>query len=229
MPGPAWPDDDPAEAAIVAANCATLLQDLVRDASLRLVPTLETVCDWHRRIYDGCRPPVAAYVGHFRGDAGFPELVDYEVGVGLPTPDGLREKVGVWASDLAPQLRAFERGVRSALAVLDPQLPAGRRPDTADELETIVRLVAEVHGEWVRLHPFVNGNGRTARVWAAFLAVRYGLPPFVRLKPRPDDIAYARAAKRSMGRPPDFQGDHREAVAVFAHMLTLAVRPTNES
>jgi hypothetical protein len=30
---------------------------------------------------------------------------------------------------------------------------------------------------------------------------------------------------RSMGRPPDFSGDHREAVAVFAHLLALSLLP----
>lgn len=76
-------------------------------------------------------------------------------------------------------------------------------------------------GEWVRIHPFVNGNGRTARLWTVFIARRYQLPALVSLQPRPADVAYARAAKRSMGRPPDFVGDHTEASAVFAHLLAL--------
>ena len=32
-----------------------------------------------------------------------------------------------------------------------------------------------------------NSNGRTARMWANSLAMRYSLPPFVHLRPRPDD------------------------------------------
>ena len=69
--------------------------------------------------------------------------------------------------------------------------------------------------------PFVNGHGRTARLLAAHISLRYGLPIFVTLKPRPDDVAYARAARQSMGRPPAFIGDHSEATAVFVHLLAL--------
>jgi len=94
-----------------------------------------------------------------------------------------------------------------------------------DELDAVVGLTARVHGEWVRLHPFANGNGRIARVWAAWLALRYSLPVFVTVKPRPGDLAYARAARDSMGRPPDFTGDHSTATAVFAHLLTLTLLP----
>jgi fido (protein-threonine AMPylation protein) len=223
--GPNWADDDPAEAPLIAGNCADLLRDLAVTAAQRPPPTLFDVRQWHRRIYAGCVPPLACYVGNFRGDARYAELVDFEVGIGTPMPDGLPEKVGVWARDLQPLLDAFEQGLQRAVAVLDTALPVGQPPATVDELDSVVRLAAEVHGEWLRLHPFANGNGPTARVWAASLALRYALPVFVQLKPRPDDVAYVRAAKRSMGRPPDFRGHHQEAFAVFAHMLTLSLLP----
>jgi hypothetical protein len=94
----------------------------------------------------------------------------------------------------------------AALAQLDSALPVGRRPRTVDELEAVMRLIALIHGEWVRLHPFANGNARTARLLAAFIALRYSLPVFVSIKPRPDDVTYARASKASMGRPPNVLG-----------------------
>ena len=46
-------------------------------------------------------------------------------------------------------------------------------------------LAAWAHSKWVRIHPFANGNGRTARTWANLLLLRYGLRPVVRLRPRP--------------------------------------------
>jgi hypothetical protein len=48
----------------------------------------------------------------------------------------------------------------------------------------VIDLCAWVHAEWVRIHPFANGNGLTARLWANSLAVRYGLPPFIRFAPK---------------------------------------------
>lgn len=225
MPGPAWSDDDPADRLTIADNCRRLLRHLSATSERRSAPTLADATEWHRRIYEGCRVPSRAYLGHFRGDADRPDLVDYEVGVGTVLADGLPEKVGVWAADVGGALDRFIGGLRAALVVLDDRLPRGCPPDTVDDLHEVVMLTAEVHGEWLRIHPFADGNGRTARVWAAYVALRYGLPAFVQLKPRPDEIAYVRAARRSMGRPPAFGGSHDETVAVFAHLLSLALRP----
>lgn len=66
--------------------------------------------------------------------------------------------------------------------------------------------------EWVRIHPFANGNGRTARLWANSLALRYGLPPFMSVRPRPGgdyEVACAYA----------MQGDWEPMAAVFHQML----------
>jgi hypothetical protein len=109
------------------------------------------------------------------------------------------------------------------LSRLDGYLPVGDRPTTPEEVDAVVGLIAQVHGEWVRIHPFASGNGRTARTWAAWLALRYGLPVFVTLKPRPDDVGYAQAARASMGEPPDFVGDHEPAHRVFLDLLARAL------
>lgn len=51
------------------------------------------------------------------------------------------------------------------------------------------RVAAYIHCEIVRIHPFANGNGRTARACANYVALRYGkrLIPFDR--PRGEYIA----------------------------------------
>lgn len=67
---------------------------------------------------------------------------------------------------------------------LDNMIPPDTEPN-ADQTAAIVAVYAWAHAEWVRIHPFANGNGRTARLWANSLAMRYGLPPFAGLRPRP--------------------------------------------
>jgi len=86
---------------------------------------------------------------------------------------------------VATELTRFEAKLQTLVAELDALLPVGQEPD-ADQLAAIVDLCAWAHAEWVRIHPFANGNGRTARLWANSLAMRYGLPPFIRLRPRPN-------------------------------------------
>ena len=40
-------------------------------------------------------------------------------------------------------------------------------------------VAALLHGEFVKIHPFVDGNGRTARLLMNFVAMRNGYPPLV--------------------------------------------------
>lgn len=225
MPGPIWNEDDLRDTARIAANADALVRTFLASAEQRTKPTLATVCSWHTQLYAACTMPSPDYLGALRGDAGRPDLVGYEVGVGPLQPDGLPEKVGVWSHDVADAVDLLLADVCSALAVLDVRFPLGAAPRTVEDLDPLVTFIAAAHGEWVRIHPFANGNGRIARVWAAWLALRYGLPVFVSVKPRPDDIAYVRAGRASMGRPPDFRADHTEAANVFTQLLTLALLP----
>ena len=220
MPGPSWVDDDPADAWTIAANIANALDDARRLAARRSPLTQADLRRWHRITYQACAIPASAYVGGFRGD-GHADLVDYEVGIGSSMVDGFPERMGVWGRDVQPAVASLFGQIRLASAALDAVVAVGSTPTDVDVLAEVVGVGAAVHGEWIRIHPFANGNGRTARLLAAHVALRYGLPVFVTLKPRPRDVAYARAAASSMGRPPHFVGDHTEATAVFAHLLAL--------
>ena len=150
--------------------------------------------------------PIPYYAGEIRdSDSKFPELYGYEVSVGTQR--------GVDSRLVPQQLASFETAMEKAVAVLDLAIPAGGSPADEAQLQSVLTLCANAHGEWIRIHPFANGNGRTARLWANWCALRYGVPPFVRLKPRPEGSSYATASVLSM------RGDHQVMVAVFADML----------
>ena len=225
MPGPPWNNDDPGDGATIAANVKALTDALKNLAPLRAIPTLNDVLDWHSALYAGCSVPCDGYLGHLRGDRSVPELVGYDVGVGPTQPDGYPTKVGIWSQDVSTEVGALLRGIAAALIRLDAIVPVGSAPGGPLQLQAVVALCAAIHGEWLRIHPLANGNGRTARLWAAFIALRYGLPVFVTIKPRPNDAAYALAGSASMGRPPDFRGDHQPATNLFANMLAAALQP----
>jgi fido (protein-threonine AMPylation protein) len=166
--------------------------------------------DWHRRIYAGTAVPEFQYVGNVRdNDRRFPCLIDYELAVGTVR--------AVRAGDVPDALNAFVHSVSIATLSLDSAISVGRVPVAPGAVAAVVRLCAYTHGEWIRIHPFANGNGRTARLWANWMAVRYGLPPFVRIKPRPDDVLFAGAAEMSM------RGRHGPTEMMFAVMLRDAL------
>jgi Fic family protein len=204
----AWNDDPPGAETAIHKNCAGLLADIAREAATRSAPTVALAQDWHRRIYEGVALPVPYYAGEVRdSDNRFPELVGYEVAVA-----GLRCTP---AAQVPQELSNFEQSAQQAVDGLDAVIAAGQQPKDDRQLSEVITLCAVLHSEWVRIHPFANGNGRTARLWANWAALRYGLPPFVTIKPRPPFPAYAAAGVAGM------RGDHQTAIAAFAHMLDL--------
>lgn len=166
--------------------------------------------EWHRAIFRGVRLPVTYYAGEIRDrDPRFPELYGYEVVVG--------GALAVVSANVPAELARFERRVQEVCQRLDAAIPAGEQPATEVELRAAIALSANAHGEWVRIHPFANGNGRAARVWGNWIAVRYGLPPFVRIRPRPEGALYGMAAATSM------RGDHSLTTVLFGDLLNEAL------
>jgi fido (protein-threonine AMPylation protein) len=214
-----WHEDDPRNLSLIQTNAAQLSTELRAAAAERILLTSEEVCRWHARLYAGCKVPIAGYVGHFRGDPAVKELINYEVGLGAPLKDGNLEKMGVWARRVGEEMAAVLAGLNAVFADLDDQLPVGEPPSTADQILQVISFAALAHGEFLRVHPFANGNGRIARLLVAFICLRYGVPMFLHIKPRPESDDYLRASRDSMGRPPDFVGNHTTTTAVFAHML----------
>ena len=160
------------------------------------LPTLVDAQEWHRKLFVGVALPVDYYAGEFRdSDPGFPELINYEVSIG--------GSGGVAARDVPAALSSFEAAMQSAVSRLDHGVGLGVKPATTSDLIAVALLSANAHGEWVRIHPFANGNGRTARLWGNWSLLRYDLPAILRVKPRPGQGGYADAAKHSM------RSDHR--------------------
>jgi hypothetical protein len=208
---PDWNEDQPGDLPRIVGNIIDLWPAIEADAIARTAPSIAAALEWHRRIYDRVAVPHPDYVGHVRdSDPRYPCLIDYELAVGTAR--------GALARDVPGALDGFVRATTTVVAALDAAVMPGAIASSPPAVAAIVRLCAYVHGEWIRIHPLANGNGRTARVWANWIAVRYGLPPFVRIKPRPDDVLFAGAAEMSM------RGDHRPTEAMFAAMLDDALR-----
>jgi Fic family protein len=181
-------------------NLAQALEEILRAAKRRETPTLETARRWQTLVMKGLEMPDSRFVGAFRGEPG---LENIQVKIGA--------HYGVNSVDVAEVLKRFEAKLQELVAELDVLLPIDQEPN-ADQLAAIVDLCAWVHAEWVRIHPFANGNGRTARLWANSLAMRYGVPPFVRLRPRPN-VGYGTAGAKAM------RGDWKPTAVVFRRLL----------
>ena len=194
---PEWDKDSPR----LRVNLGQVLKEIVLAAGLREIPTLEAARRWQSRMMEGLDVPDLRYVGAFRGEPGL-ERTQVRVGASY----------GADSADVSEELARFETKLQALVAELDALLPLSQELD-ADQLAAVIDLCAWAHSEWVRIHPFANGNGRTARLWANSLAVRYGLPPFIRLRPRPN-AGYGDSGAKAM------QGDWKPTAVVFRRLLS---------
>lgn len=192
-----WDDDSPR----LAENLKSLLLTLRNRAVDRAPMAIDNAKAWHTEIMAGLEAPNPDYIGRFRGEAGL-ELIGVRIG----------EYEGTPPAQVADELEAFESRLQSAIDFIDARVPVNSTPD-ADTLDAVIDVCGWAHAEWVRIHPFANGNGRIARLWANTIAMRYGLPPFVRLRPRPEGDAYAAAGAQAM------TGSWRSTSDLFREML----------
>ena len=104
-------------------------------------------------IQEGVELPVSYYAGGIRDrDVDEPELIDHEVMWGGKPATPAAE---VWA-----HLHEFERSAQEATLTLDAAVPAGGSPSGPAALYSVLALADALHNEWVRIHPYVNANGR---------------------------------------------------------------------
>lgn len=193
---PDWDQDSPQ----LRRNLSKVFDEIALSAQRREYPTIAMAKRWQALCMKNLAIPDPRFVGAFRGEPG---LQNVQVRVGA--------HYGVDPADVAEELTTFEGKLHALIRELDAMLSAGQDPD-ADQLAAIVDLCAWAHAEWIRIHPFANGNGRTARLWANCIAMRYGLPPFIRLRPRPND-GYAAAGAKAM------QGNWEQTAAEFRRLL----------
>lgn len=197
---PDWEHDS----AVLRGNLVAVLRQIRDDARHRVQLTVDHALVWHDSMLTGLDVPNPAWKGAFRGP---PTLPHCEVGIG--------RHAGVASGRVAEELRAFELRLQRATGRLDTLLPSNHEP-TTDSIAATIDVMAWAHASWVRIHPFAHANGRTARLWANAIAMRYEIPPFVRLRPRPND-GYEAAAIRAM------DGDWQPTVAVFNRMLAREI------
>lgn len=196
---PDWDEDNPH----LRQNLAKVLRQILSEARKRLPWSTESIRRWHVAAMRGLdlSPDVPGdAVGKFRGERGL-ENVGVKIAGQWGLPPG----------DVAGAVAKFDGTFHEIISRLDELIPSDDLPGP-DLLPGVLDVCAWAHAEWVRIHPFANGNGRTARLLANGIAMRYGLPPFIRLRPRPDGD-YGTACEAAM------KGNWRPTAAVFGEML----------
>ncbi|MGQ0631964.1 MAG: Fic family protein [Sporichthyaceae bacterium] len=208
---PPW-EEDPRDSPVIATNVAALDADLMARRGHRDAFNLALPTTWHTRIHAGCKHiPVRDYVGNYRG-APLQHLDRYDVAFGpfraLP-PNEVAASLSTFEADLERTLLRFD------VAIADPGAATWAR------LNPLIDEIVVHYAEWIRIHPFADGNGRTARVLVNWILTRYWQPVIFPGRPpvdRPGLIAATAPALDSGTR------DHRPLVRLLRRKLADARR-----
>lgn len=161
----------------IGKNYAALRKDVIESAVDGRRPTVGMIRDWHRASLAGIHLAEPAVAGGFRGE-GLP-------GSRLHAAYAL---VGGAVGEFPPRVvgrvtQTFDL-LEQRLDALDTRLGAGE--SEADVYPDVIILCAWLHGEWIRIHPFVDHNGSTARLLTMHIALLFGIALNLPGKPRSD-------------------------------------------
>jgi fido (protein-threonine AMPylation protein) len=133
------------------------LRSIVEDCHAgRLWPvSVDRLREIHRRLFDGVRD----HAGRFRARAYGDEHLTFG-----PNRSVHRDQV---QQELDDVFRQLDRSVQSFLA----------NPEASEYEPKAVHVAVWAHAEVVRIHPFLDGNGRTSRLLMNAVLVGLGLRP----------------------------------------------------
>jgi len=113
---------------------------------------------------------------------------------------------------LDQSLQEFERKILNAL------------PDRYSTVEALVRDIAVVHAELLFIHPFREGNGRTARILAGLMARKHGFEGLnLEAMANANFSEYVRAVQRAAGE------DYAPMIAFIGSVFPISPQSSGES
>lgn len=154
------------------ANVCKLYSNILTSAYASLIDVGD-ITEWHRMAFCGI-PPVEYYAGGIRRDDPNAPCLAMDVCV-----DGVAGSSYMTAAvDLAAQITTSMNKMAKTELWWSELTPRDRALGVAESLSVLV-------GGFIRVHPFINGNGRLSRILWTWGLVRFGVPPQCRIHPRP--------------------------------------------
>ena len=186
---PFWEyEQHPQREVVLQTQTASVLQHL-RDRTLTTPAIAHDTRPVHFNLFAKLAPPEHPYyAGHYRGEP-FRCLRYANVGVNDDP------RVGVYATLVFHRTQHLCHYLNLGFTFLDKlhHAPPSDVPDE-DKLLNTVAFACAIFDEFLRIHPYLNGNGHIARflVWA--ILGRYGYwPERFPIEPRPDHVVYMTA------------------------------------
>lgn len=183
---PNWEyNDHPNKTSILQEKNKSVLIEL-RNGDLDSLTSASDTRPVHFRLFRQLAPDECAYfAGHYRGE-------NYRCLKYMQVSIRSDPRVGFPPHQVRGCMAELATIVQEAVAALDEgmELPNAQIP-LRDKILYVVASACRIFELFLRIHPYVNGNGHTARFCMWALLGRYGLWPVSwPIDPRPDDPPY---------------------------------------
>jgi len=204
---PRWEEDiPPARIDEFKASVARVQQEILSSAASTIV-TPDEARRWHSLLFDAF-VPLRYYAGNFRGvDQAMPCLA-MNNGVGSSIATVIP---GAHFYHARRQVEALFETTRQHLGSFELRWGQLTPAERAFQLAVIT---ANLVGPFIRIHPFVNGNGRISRLLWRWCLLRFGLPVQCCVHPRPGS-PYANLMDSAM------HGDYKPLVLYVLQHLDI--------
>ena len=170
---PPWPADIEPNREHEFLNLLEQVHDSVH-AAAKAVLIQDDLRGWHKTLFQPFVPR-DYYAGRFRQINSALPCLDYPVHVGgiAGTPSG----------KVVEEMNTLFVDLKSNIDNLEQRWAQAKPPERAGLLS---KTLAWFVGSYIRIHPFINGNGRTSRLLWRWGLTRFGSKPQVCTHPRPD-------------------------------------------
>ncbi len=183
---PEWSSDGPATREGSFYDSVAAAYRLVEKSAKDRIVDSEICCHWHRTMF-ARHVPLSYYAGNYRQVDPSRPCLDVNVWVA--------GQKGADASEVPETMRLHFEQVRRILTALEVQWPSMSAQDRAKRCAVTLGYAI---GQFIKVHPFVNGNGRTSRLLWAWGLIRFNVPPQVRIRTRPENPKYAQVMAQAM-------------------------------
>jgi fido (protein-threonine AMPylation protein) len=159
---PKWILDDDAALPGIAQAASAFVRFLNRQNPKRYILTHGDVKEWHRNMFRNA-VPVPYYAGNYRSVDGARPCLNTNVQVA--------GALGAPAAEVESFMKQFSDELEGATKATDGFVATATSPMVP--VQAAAQIAAFAGGSIIKIHPFVNGNGRMARMVMNFFLHRY--------------------------------------------------------
>lgn len=189
-PCPVWPEPEPiSKLPDIVAGLAEYYRFIISACRKHYIIAHGDLKTFHKKVFVKV-VPLDYYAGNYRSDDKSKPCLAKEVTVAGVLGESFRT---------VPQsMGTFSAELHDMILHTDDYLNMKISP--TERAQAVAQLAAAAMARFICIHPFLNGNGRMARMLVNYVFKRYGYKmPFVESHRRPPEVDYAQASAAAMG------------------------------